>query len=113
MFIFLRDVTGEQAIMSYIVWMCAGVLYGLISLIHDANLSKVVSGIIHYILNLALSVGAFKLMYNTILNRDMDFSLLWPLAIFTLVYVLVGICNYVYEKISVDALNKKLQKTRV
>jgi len=110
MYIFLRDVTGVQAILSYIVWMCAGVLYGAIALIYESNLKKSLAATIHYVLNLLLSLGAFTLMYEVILKKEIEFSLLWPVAIFTLVYVLVSICNYAYEKISINALNKKLQE---
>ena len=108
MFIFLRNVTGEQAILSYIIWMCAGVLYGIISLIHDTSISKIAAAAIHYVVNLAISCGAFLLMYNAVLHRTMEFSLLWPIGVFTLVYIIVGLCNYMYDKMSVNALNRKL-----
>lgn len=108
--IFANDVSGQQAIQTYILWMFAGMLYGGISLIYDTKISKKIAMPLHFAMNLALSLVAFRVMFSNILNITMEFSWVWVVAVFVVAYIVIATCIYLYDKISVKSLNKKLQK---
>lgn len=109
MFIFVKGATGEQVKLCYLLWLLAGVIYGIIALIYDTKLNKKAAAAIHFALNLGLSLFAIDIMFKKILFFQMDFSIWWLIAIFILIYSIIAICIYTYEKISVKELNKKLQ----
>lgn len=110
LFAFARGFSGAQVINAYILWMVAGVFYGGISLIYDTNLNKTMAAVIHVILTMGLSFAAFETMFRYIFEISMNFSYAWLFAGFIFVYIMISVISYIYNRISVKALNEKLKK---
>ena len=109
MLIFVREQSGLNTIYAYIVWMIAGMLYGVSSLIHDIPINRWLSSLIGFAVMLMISYSAITIMFYGVFKIDPGFSFLWLIPIFTFIFICVSIGTFIYEKIAVRSLNKKLQ----
>lgn len=109
MFIFVRDQSGLNTIYAYIVWMVAGMLYGVSSLIHEIPINRWLSSLIGFAAMLTISYSAITIMFYGVFKINPGFNFLWLIPVFTFIFICVSISTFVYEKIAVRSLNKKLQ----
>ncbi len=58
--IFLTEYSGLQIIYSYILWMTAGIFYGLAGLIHDTSINKFLVIGLHLLSNLLIYLQLLK-----------------------------------------------------
>jgi len=108
MYIFAQDVSGAQAIDTYILWMFAGAVYGVLSLLYEAKMNKVVAAIIHIILTMGITFVVILIMLKNIFQVDMYINY-WMLGLIAMgIYLVIAAGIFFYVKLSVKALNKKL-----
>jgi len=108
MLIYIRDQSGLNTIFAYIIWMIAGILYGLISLIHDIPINRWLCVLLHYVATISVSYTAITVMFYQIFKIEPAFNFLLLLPIFSFIYFCVAASTFIYEKITINALNKKL-----
>lgn len=108
MYIFARDASGAQVINAYILWMLAGAAYGLLSLLYEAKINKVVAVITHIMLTMGVTFVVILVMLKNIFEVDM-FVNYWVLGLIAFgIYIVIALGIFFYVRMSVKALNKKL-----
>jgi len=108
MYIFARDLSGAQVIDAYILWMFAGAAYGLLSLLYNVKMNKVLAVIINIILTMSITFFVILIMLKNIFKVDMYINY-WVVGLIAFgIYILIGGGIYLYLRLNVKALNKKL-----
>ncbi|MBN2879406.1 MAG: DUF3021 family protein [Clostridia bacterium] len=108
MYIFARDLSGAQVINAYILWMFAGAAYGLLSLLYNAKMNKVFVVMIHIILTMSITFFVILIMVKSIFKVDMYVNY-WVVGLLSFgIYILIAGGIYLYLRLNVKALNKKL-----
>ncbi len=107
MLIFATDAKGIEVIQVYFLWMIAGAIFGVISLIYINN--KLYQLAIHFILTALVALSSTWFMLKKIFVVADSLNLLSLFSTFFIIYVILILIHFAYEKYCINELNKKLK----
>lgn len=107
MLIFATDAKGIEVIQVYFLWMIAGALFGVISLVYINNTLYQMA--IHFILTSLVALSSIWFMLRKIFEVDGSLNLFSLFSIFSITYIILILIHFAYEKYCINKLNEKLK----